>query len=201
MYMCTYLGTYIHRYMCKWAFLTYSMEQIPSWEANRFVASQEILSVLLNPKVHYRIHKCPPPFSIPSQPNPVHNPTSHLLKIYPNIILPSTPGSPPWPLSLRFLHQNPIYVSPSHPRYIPHTSHSFRFYHPHNIGWGTQIMKLLIIKFSSVPCYLVPLRPKYFPQHPILKHPQRMLLPQFQRPSFTPIQSNRQNYNSVYLNL
>jgi hypothetical protein len=33
------------------------MKQSPSWEANRFVASQEIPRVLLNPKVHNRIHK------------------------------------------------------------------------------------------------------------------------------------------------
>jgi hypothetical protein len=26
---------------------------------------------------------------------------------------------------------------------MPHPSHSSRFYHPHNIGWGVQIMKLL----------------------------------------------------------
>jgi hypothetical protein len=36
------------------------MEQSPSWEANRFVASQEIPRVLLNLKVHYRIHNCLP---------------------------------------------------------------------------------------------------------------------------------------------
>jgi hypothetical protein len=33
------------------------MEQSPSSEADRFVASQEIPRVLLNQKVHYRIHK------------------------------------------------------------------------------------------------------------------------------------------------
>jgi hypothetical protein len=42
-------------------------------------------------------------------------------------------------------------------------------------------MKLFIMNFSSLPCYLVPLRPKYSPQHPIVKHPQPTFLPQCQR--------------------
>jgi hypothetical protein len=86
------------------------------------------------------------------------------------------------------------------PSYMPRPSHSSRFYHPHNIGWGIQIMKLLIMKFSLHSCYLVPLRSKYSPQLPTLKHPQPTFLFQCQRPSFTPTQNNRKNYVSYILN-
>ena len=41
------------------------------------------------------------------------------------------------------------------------------------------------------PCYLVPSRSKYSPQHRVLKHPQLHFLPQCQRPSFTPIQNSQ----------
>ena len=122
--------------------LTHSltMVQSPSWEANWFAASQEIPRISRNPKVHYRTHKHPPPVSIFGQANPVHIPTSHILETHPNTIHPSTPRSPQWSLSLRFPHQDPIHpLLLTHMRHMPSPSHSL-FYHPHNIGWGVQII-------------------------------------------------------------
>jgi hypothetical protein len=61
--------------------LTYFMKQSPSWEANRFSASQKIPRILWNPKVICRSHKCSPPVPILSQLDPVHAHTSHYLKM------------------------------------------------------------------------------------------------------------------------
>ena len=54
--------------------LTYSMEQSPSWEVDKFSASQEIPHNLRNPKVHYRFHRCQPPGPVLSQFDPFHTP-------------------------------------------------------------------------------------------------------------------------------
>ena len=144
------------------------MVQSLSWESNWVEASQEILRISRNPKVQYHTPKRPPPVSILGQSNPVHILTSHPLEIHP-IIHPSTPRSPQWSLSLRFPHQDPLHPPLlTHTHHMPSPSHSSRFYHPHNIGWGVQIISLLVMQSPPFPRYLVPPRSKYSPQHHVL---------------------------------
>ena len=103
------------------------MEQSPSWEANTSSTSQEIHGFLRNPKVHSLVQKSPSPVPILSQINPFHVP-SHFLNIHFNIILPSTPRSSKWPLSIIAPHQNRVYIfHVFHTYYICRPSHSSDF--------------------------------------------------------------------------
>ena len=123
--------------------------QSPSWEANWFQANQEFPRILRNPKVHYRTHKRPPLTSILSPPNPALIHTSYTLDMHPNIIQPSAPRPSHWSPSLRFPQQDPIHHPVlTHTRHMPSPSHSNRFYHLHNIGWGEK-------SFSSSLCNLL----------------------------------------------
>ena len=64
-----------------------------------------------------------------------------------------------------------------------------------------QIINLLMMYSSLLPCNPVPLRPKYSPKHSVLKHPQLTFLPQCDQPSFVPIQNNMKIYSYLYLNI
>ena len=79
---------------------------------------------LLNPKVHCRIHKRPPP--VPnSEPQYIRWSPSHFLKTLFNIIVPSTPTSCTWYDFFAFYHQNALSTSP-----LPYTCHMPLLSHP-----------------------------------------------------------------------
>jgi hypothetical protein len=74
----------------------YSLTELsPSWEAANCAATQELPSILRNPKVHYHVHKSPPLVPILSHINPIHTIPSYFSKIHNSIVLHLRLGLPP----------------------------------------------------------------------------------------------------------
>jgi hypothetical protein len=159
------------------------MQWSPSWEANRFSVSQEITRILWS---HLSL-------SSASSIQSIHpHPTSwrSILMLRSHLCLGLTSGLFPSGFPTETVCNSPL----AHTRYMPLPSHSSRFVHPNNIGWGVQI-SLRSFLHSPVTSFrlgrIIPISTLF----------SNTLLPQCEWPSFTPIQNNKQNCSSVYLSL
>ena len=95
--------------------LTYSIEQSPTWEANRFSAFKE-LPASYGTRRYIAIFTSTRHLSLYSARTIQSMPPHHFLKNHLNFILPSTPTAYKCSLVLRFLRQNSLYIIP-----LPHT--------------------------------------------------------------------------------
>ena len=129
-------------------------------------------------------------------------PPSHFLKIHLNILLPSLPLRLPSGLFPSGFPTKTLY-SPLFSLIRATCPAQLILLHLITLIIFSEAFRSLNSSLCSFlhSHYLVPLRPKYGPQHPIFKHPQPTFLPQCERPCFTHILNNRQSNYSVYLNL
>jgi hypothetical protein len=93
----------------------------PSSEGVNCAGTQELSSILWNPKVHYRVHKSPPLLSILTHINTIYTIPSYLSDIHFNIVRSPTSVSSQWSLTFWLSHQYPICILLLlHSCYMPH---------------------------------------------------------------------------------
>ena len=129
-------------------------------------------------------------------------------KMHFNIIFPSTFRFSKW-FYLRFPHRKPVRISSApiratYPAHLIHLGLINRIifveeYKSLSSSLCSHLHSLLTRPLLGPNILLITLFLNS-PHHPILEHLQTTFLRQCERPSFTPIQNNTQNYTSVYLN-
>jgi hypothetical protein len=166
------------------------MEQRPYWQADSHSASQEILHLLCNPKVHYQVHKIPrwsllwarciqSRISDPISLRYIVLLFSHLRLGLPSGLFPSG-----FPSKILFPFLILSATCPTH-RIILHLITLIIYCEAY-----IQVMKFLSMQSSLASRHFLPLRFKYSAQH-LVRHPQFVFFPHCMRLSFTPIQKRR----------
>jgi hypothetical protein len=154
MYLFTYLLMYLFIYL-----LNYPIEQSPSWEAIRFAASQKKFPAFYGTRKFITAFRSARHLSL-SWASSIQSipPTSHFLKFRLNIILPSMPESPHWPLTLRFVIRY-ILIKVKQSNYRPWQALRVPG------GWGSQILRQGVHEGDNVfsPTHRSPLPPGCIP--------------------------------------